>query len=88
MNQEINSIVEDMKKHSPKTPIATSDIHTYQSVQMARLLALLAEEAERQNQKVVEYSERVVCFTKVLLWFTGLLIFIGLVQIAMILLKP
>ncbi len=80
MNPEIYAIIEDMKKRSPKNPIANSEIQTYLSVQSSSLLVLLAEEAEKQNQKIS-------AFTKVLVWFTGSLIFIGLIQIYMMVIK-
>jgi uncharacterized membrane protein len=87
MNQEIYSIIEDMKKHIKREAIATSDIHTNQSIQMARLLVLLAEESERQSNKIAEQTEKVIRFTKAIVWFTLALFFIGLIQIAMMIFK-
>jgi hypothetical protein len=87
MKQEIYSIIEEMKKRSPQTPIATSDIHTYQSVQMARLLVLLAEEAETQNNKISEQTEKLIRFTKTIQVLTYALLFVGLVQIVAMIVK-
>ena len=81
MNPDIHSIAKDMQQYSPKDPIATSDIHTHLSIQMARLLALLAEESEKQTKKMI-------CFTIAIFAFTGALFFIGIVQIIMMIVKP
>lgn len=83
MNPEINSIIEDMRKFRPKEPIATSDIHTYQSVQMARLLFLLAEESEKQSTKLSEQTEKLIQFTKAIKTLTLVLLFVGIVQIVL-----
>ena len=83
MNPKIRSIAEDMKNRSPKNPIATSDIQTYLSVQSSELLVLLAEEAEIQNSKTTEQTEKVIRFTKAIHGLTWALLFIGVVQITM-----
>ena len=76
MNPKIRSIVEDMQQRSPKDPLAASDIHNYMSAQMSRLLALLAEESEKQTKKMI-------WFTIAIFALTVALSFIGIVQIIM-----
>ncbi len=46
----------------------------------SKLSVLLAEETESQNRKIG-------LFTKGLVWFTGALIFIGVIQIVMMIMK-
>lgn len=72
MNQEIHSIVEDMKKYSAKAPLGSSDIQNYLSIQNARLLVLLAEEAEAQSKKVIGLTWATVGLT-VALFFLGII---------------
>ncbi len=74
MNPEINAIVKDMQQRSPKDPLAASDIQNYMSAQMARLLALLAEESEKQTKKMIWLTIAIFAFTAALL-------FIGILQI-------
>ena len=85
MNKEIYSVIENMKKHCPSEPDITHGrpdvIQNYQLIQMARLSVLLAEESERQAEKIKKY-------TKALVWLTLSLIFIGFVQIAMMIFDP
>ena len=81
MNPNIHSIVEDMQQHSPKNPLAASDIHNYMSAQMSRLLALLAEESEKRTKKMI-------WFTIAIFALTSALLFIGIVQIIMMIVKP
>ena len=87
MNPDIHSIVEDMQQRSPKDPLAASDIHNYMSAQMSRLLALLAEESERQSNRISEQTEKMIRFTKAIVALTGALFFIGIVQIVMMIVK-
>ncbi len=83
MNPEIHSIVNDMKKRCPKNPMASSDIQNYLSVQTSNLLVLLAEETEIQNNKTAKQTEKVISLTKAIHWLTRALLFIGVVQITM-----
>ena len=87
MNNEIYEIIKDMKGYTPKNPIASSDINIYVSIKMAQLLVMLSEEIEKQNEKVLKYSKRIENFTKKLLIFTGVLTFIGIIQIVMMILN-
>jgi len=59
MNPEIKTIIEDMKKKCPgDTSMATPyALQNYLSVQMSRLLVLLAEEAKRQSNKIADQTE-------------------------------
>lgn len=72
MNPEIHAIIEDMKKRSPPSPLGSSDIQNYLSIQMARLLVLLAEEAENQSKKVIGLTWATVGLT-VALFFLGII---------------
>lgn len=58
MDPEINTIVQDMKKHCKEDPIANSEKQTYLMVQSSRLSVLLAEEAETQNKKVAKQTKK------------------------------
>ncbi len=87
MNPEAYKIVEAMKSPvkayitADKPPIASSDIQNFLSAQTAQLLVLLAEEAEKQNEKVEEQTQKMIRFTKAIYSLTLALIFIGIVQI-------
>lgn len=87
MNPEAHKIVEAMKSPvkgyitGDKPPIASSDIQNFLSAQTAQLLVLLAEEAEKQNEKVEEQTHKMIRFTKAIYSLTLALIFIGIVQI-------
>ena len=81
MNQEIHTIVEDMQGRSHKDAYGESEKHTRQLAQMARFLALLAEESEKQNNKISEQTEKMIRFTKAIVALTWVLIFIGSLQI-------
>jgi hypothetical protein len=88
MNEEIYSIIEDMKAKCPKDPTQRPDIHqVYQSVQMARLLVLLAEESERQSNKITEQTEKMINWTKAIVALTIALFFVGAIQIVMMIVK-
>jgi hypothetical protein len=87
MNPEIHSIVEDMKKRSKKEPIAESEIHTYLSIQMAHLLVLLAEESEKQSNKISEQTEKLIQYTRTIRYLTWALFFLGFIQIFMFIFK-
>lgn len=65
MNPEIHSIVENMKR-GRKESIATSDILVYQIGQMAYLLSLLAEEAEKATKWMVRLTWIIAILTCVL----------------------
>ena len=88
MNPEINAIVKDMRQRSKGNPAAASDIQNYMSAQMARLLALLAEESEKQSNKTSEQNEKMIRFTKSIRALTYALLFFGIVQIIMMIVKP
>ena len=76
MNPEIHSIVKTMLGLSKEDAYAESDKHTRQLALMGRLLSLLAKESERQSKKMIR-------FTKAIVALTCALIFIGIVQIVM-----
>jgi hypothetical protein len=75
MNPEIHTIIEDMKRRSPKNPIASSDIQNYLQVQNSNLLVLLAEEAEKTAQKNEMISNRILFLTWVIVVLTAVLVF-------------
>ena len=87
MNTEIRSIVEDMQQRKHKKPGAASDIQNYMLAQMSRLLALLAEESEKQSNEISKQTEKMICFTKAIVNLTYALLFIGIVQIIMMIVK-
>ena len=87
MDDGIYTIVEDMKKYTPKNPIADSDIHTHLSIQMARLFVLLAEASERHGNNIAKQTEKIIRFTKAIVGLTWALFFIGIVQIIMVVVK-
>ncbi|MBI5578780.1 MAG: hypothetical protein HY895_06470 [Deltaproteobacteria bacterium] len=88
MNPEIHSIVEDMKKYSHKTPLGSSDIQNYLTIQNARLLVLLAEETETQSEKISNQGNIMIGLTKAVTGFTVLLLIIGALQIYYMIMKP
>jgi hypothetical protein len=53
MNPEIDKILEEMKARYPERTIADQALDRFLSIHMARLLVLLAEEAEKQGKKIV-----------------------------------
>jgi hypothetical protein len=69
MNSEIYSILDDMKKHMPKNPIATSDRHTDLSIKNSMLLVLLAEENEKSAKKLEKLTKTLTVLT----WFIAIL---------------
>ncbi|HBR22226.1 MAG TPA: hypothetical protein DD713_06625 [Nitrospiraceae bacterium] len=75
MNPEIHTIIEDMKKRSPKNPLNNSDVQTYLSVQNSRLLVLLAEEAEKSAKKTEKLTGRILFLTWVIAILTAVLLF-------------
>ncbi|PYJ21619.1 MAG: hypothetical protein DME20_02510 [Verrucomicrobia bacterium] len=51
MNPEVHKIIEHMQKLAPPAQVQVSDydrVHTYQMLNMARLMVLLAEEQKRR----------------------------------------
>ena len=75
MNPEIHSIVEDVQRRAPKNPLNNADVHTYVTIQMARLHALLAAESEKQAKVMIWFTIAIVVLTVAL-------VFVGIVQIA------
>lgn len=69
MNPEIYSILDDMKKHMPKNPIATSDRQTDLSIKASMLLILLAEENEKSAKKLEKLTKTLTALT----WFIAIL---------------
>ena len=74
MNSEIYSILDDMKKHMPKNPIATSDRHTDLSIKNSMLLVLLAEENEKSAKKLEKLTKTLSILTWVIAIFTAFLV--------------
>jgi hypothetical protein len=74
MNPEIHTIIEDMKKRSPPSPLGSSDIQNYLSIQMARLLVLLSKEAEKQGAKIIYLTWAMAAMSAALL-------LLGIIQI-------
>ena len=91
MNSEMQKIIEQMQKLAPPrdVPLSNPDIvHTYQTLYMARLLVLIAEDQakasermEQQTDRLVNQTDRLVNFTKGLYWFTVALLVLGVVQL-------
>ena len=86
MSQEIQSIVENMKR-GKKESAASSDILVYQLGQMAHLLSLLAEEAEKQSFKLSEQTDKLIKYTRTIRYLTWALFLLGAIQIFMFILK-
>lgn len=91
MNAEVHEIIEHMQKLAPPTQVQVSDydrVHTYQMLNMARLMVLLAEEQERASMKMEQLTTRLIAqtdtlinFTKGLYWFTAALLLLAVVQL-------
>jgi len=82
MNPEIHSIVEDMMKQAPTSFIHTDpDPQSYHLARLAKLLSLLAEEAETQNKEVSKQTEKIIKLTKAIYILTFTLLGIGIIQI-------
>lgn len=91
MNPEVYHIIEHMQKLAPPIEVSPSDhdtVHTYQMLNMARIMVLLAEEQENASAKMEQLTARliaqtdtVVKFTRGLYWFTAALFVLALVQL-------
>jgi hypothetical protein len=94
MNPEIYVILEEMKQKQNQGPVGSSEhqIQKSLSIGMARLLVLLAEEAEArgkeaetQGVRFAEQTEKLITFTKALTWLTVGLVLITAFQIFLML---
>jgi len=74
MNPEIHSVLQEMVKHDTKLGITTSDRDAHLSVCMARLLVLLAEEAENNATKAEKATKRIVVLTWIIAILTAFLV--------------
>jgi hypothetical protein len=74
MNQEIYSILEDMKKHTPRSTIATSDRQTDLLMKNATLLVLLAEENEKSSIRIEKLTKTLTGLTWVIAILTAFLV--------------
>ena len=91
MNPEIHKIVQHMKQLAPDRQVELSDhdtVHTYQTLNMARLMVLLAEEQEKAATKMEQLTTRLIAqtdtlirFTKGLYAFTAALLVLGVIQL-------
>lgn len=86
MNPKIHSTVENMQR-GKKESGATSDILVYQLGQMAHLLSLLAEEAEKQSTNLSKQTEKLIQYTRTIQYLTWTLLFLGFIQIFMFIFK-
>lgn len=84
MNPEIYTIIEDMKKFNKNDPIDDLRIHIHLSIQTARLRVLLAEEAEKQNTKLSDQTDKLIQYTGAIKTLTLVLLFVGIVQIVLV----
>ena len=82
MNSEIHLIVENMKR-GKKESTNSSDILVYQLGQMANLLSLLAIEAEAQNKTIADQTKETIRLTRAIYILTGVMVAIGIIQIAL-----
>jgi hypothetical protein len=87
MNLEIHEIVSDMKRRCKENPIAESDKQTYLMVQSSILSVLLAEESEAQNKTIMHLTEKTVNLTKSINFLTGVMVAVGIIQIAVAFIK-
>jgi len=93
MNSEVHKIIEDMQKLAPPAQVQASDydrIQTYQMLNMARLLVLVAEEQEKASAKMEQLTTRLIAqtdtlinFTKPLYWVTAALLLLGVLQLVL-----
>jgi hypothetical protein len=91
MKPEVHKIIQDMQKLAPPRAFEISDhdtVHTYQTLNMARLLVLLAEVQEKASAKMEQLTTRLIAqtdslvnFTKGLYWFTAALLALAVVQL-------
>jgi hypothetical protein len=88
MTSEAHKIVEEMEKLRAVTVHQATIWPTHQSHLMSRLLVLLAEEQERAAAVLEKQTDRLVKFTKLLILLTVALVFVGVIQIAMMVFKP
>jgi hypothetical protein len=73
MNPEVHKIIEHMQKLAPPAQVQVSDydrVHTYQMLNMARLMVLLAEEQEKTSAKLEQLTTRLISQTDRLINFT------------------
>ncbi len=81
MNPSIHSTLQEIKQYE------TLDRQGHLSSLTARLQVLLAEEAEAQSNKISEQTDSLIKLTKAIVWFTVVLLFVGIIQIIMIVTK-
>jgi hypothetical protein len=91
MDPEVRELLEQMHKLAPSRNVDLSQhasVHTYQTLYMARLLVLLAEQQEKASQKMEQQTDRLiqqtdslVAFTKGLYWFTIAVLMLGVIQL-------
>ena len=88
MTSEAHKIVEEMEKLKATTVHQATIWPTHQAHLMSRLFVLLAEEQERAAAVLERQTNRLVKFSKLLIWLTAALIFVGVIQIVMMIFKP
>jgi hypothetical protein len=91
MNPEAHKIIQHMQTLAPPRGVEVSDhdtVHTYQALNMARLMVLLAEEQEKASAKMEQLTTRLIAqtdtlvnFTKGLYWFSAALLALAIVQV-------
>jgi hypothetical protein len=75
MNQKIYSTLEEIKIHTHKNPIATSDRQTNLSIKNSELQVLLAEESEKNAKKLGKLTNVLIGLTVVIAILTAVLVF-------------
>ena len=91
MNPEVHKIIEQMQKLAPARYVEVTDyekIQTHQTLNMARLMVLVAQEQEQASVKMEQLTTRLIAqtdtlikFTKGLYWFTAALLALGVAQL-------
>jgi hypothetical protein len=80
VNQEIYTIIEDMKRQKPKETARPDTLLNYQSVQMAQLLVLLAEESEKSAKTTEKLTGRILYLTWAIAILTAVLLITSFVE--------
>lgn len=83
MNPEIYTIIKDMRNRFPveKCTMGDSERQIYLSIRSSQLSVLLAEEEEAQNKVILHNAEETVRLTRAIYILTGVMLFIGVIQI-------
>lgn len=76
MNPEVHKLIQEMEKHLPEIPINVHSpaTHNLLSIQMSKLLVLLAEEQEKSAEKLERQTNTLINLTRWLFRLTWVLV--------------